>query len=205
MENARPFNRHQAAMDAWYNLIEEENRKNSFVNKLFNATPEVNDTASWAAEYAKELIDGEEKKFRYSISYRIFMSCLAVTGFFFVSFLFYNMALHPASSLKGNAGPGPFFWLLPFSFVILAAREALSRACIVLNAEGIRLNKKRYLWQDVLGTYIVKRPGEKAGRKCFLVLTMQGGEVVRYNVDYYGRFWKELSAYIEMYKKRGAI
>lgn len=204
MEKASSFDRQQAAMDAWYDLIEEENRKNNFVNKLFNATPGVNDTASWAAEYAKEIVDSDEKIFRYSISYRICMACLAGLVFFFVSFVFYKIALHPETSINGKAGPGPFLLVLPFGFVILAAREALSRACIVLNAKGIRLNKKRYLWKDVLGTYIVKRPGEKAGRKCFLVLTMVKGEVVRYNVDHYGKFMAELSAYIERYKKSGA-
>lgn len=67
MKKLTAADRQRATMDAWYTLIEAENEKNSFINKFFDATPDVNDTASLAIEYSKEIDDMEEKRFTYSM------------------------------------------------------------------------------------------------------------------------------------------
>jgi len=168
----------------------------SWTRKLMGGKPMIKLTAEWATTRYQVDSACEEMVFKQN---KADVMGVAFAGSLFIS----------APVLLFDP---PFMYLFAPMFIIsmIAAYYFLKRSwyirkdVIEMNTDWISIKGQKYQWNNILDTYITRRPvGKTMERR--LVILLDSEEMVEYQIDKY-QHWKEvgaeLSTYIEYFKMK---
>lgn len=181
-------------------LYSTEYKKLGMLNKLFDGEPNITETTKLANKHLHP-IDNTIKEKSFTPGKWIKYTCIAISvliGCLIVKYITY-IRKSPDADLIGC---GVIVTLLTAVAVALLFADPTKKQVIVLSDWGIVLEKNKFPWKKILGTYIILSP--RRGESYQLVLLLNNDEIFYYSLGNYGSLMgdlrMELSTYIEHFK-----
>ncbi|MCF6406982.1 hypothetical protein L3C95_29045 [Chitinophaga filiformis] len=184
-------------------LYEEEYALLSKTAKAFDAEPDIRHTGRFVKKNNAIIPDTVTAKlFPESMEHRMGPAIVGIIACaFIVWFIFFN-GPHVPVWIRIL---GVVFFLVATGILIARVMKADPEIYIEVSSAGVGWNGYSFTWQQILDTYIVKRPGRNAPAE--LVLLLDNGSIFRESLRNYktaSSIWApqhdELCFYIEHFK-----